>query len=772
MPWPPRSPHEALLGSPSGRKRLQEIREMREFIRGHVTPTRSPGKFVVPDSILKPRALQTTQCRVEDTGAGAEEDDEETLQLQLEAIQAKLKLKRLQQAKARSDPSNPDVQQNSGAIKPTVDTQSQAASVKEVKRGANKAKSRRAALRRAASPSDVQVPLTPDKRRQTAEEQRSPSRVLLGIDKGRRGRDVSLKRAPNPLDVARRSSLYISRSQSSQILGRSNDRTKTAKQVEASQQKSFNQRINEGRMDERAREDKARTLKRSRSEGFGVSEQERQGFAKAAKIVKADDKDIDPFMAEAKRARPREFTREEVLRAYKEGEVDPDPRRSKTSSVRKAPTLLRTQYVSTTTMPPLPRPSRLTKKASPPPPSADSSSVNNTRPSLSTVPTEQDSLTSVESALASEASTFEAFSSLHLSKRIIPHTFLTRTFTGKKIYTIPEILKEVKSPDYDPPDVEGDWVAMGVIASKSSPREHKTDGNPDGSSAEGNNNNNRSKYMVLTLTDLKWELDLFLFSTGFDRFWKLTPGTVVAILNPNIMPPPPARRDTGKFSLTLNSSDDTVLEIGKSRDLGFCKSVKKDGKTCDSWVDKRHTDYCTFHVDSALQKTKAGRMEVNSMSAMFAPGGRSAARSGHFSTRRPKREGNDSAAKPASGGVLRDPASHTNYFIAPGQSGIPNADRLLDFDFDSPLQRGDSNSDERLRKRLADRERERGIAAGLGRVGDGLGGEYMRVSSTATSAADGSNGDAQKPIKVNPLGLRSLRAADSVRLSPVKRRRA
>ncbi|KKY24502.1 putative dna replication [Diplodia seriata] len=100
---------------------------------------------------------------------------------------------------------------------------------------------------------------------------------------------------------------------------------------------------------------------------------------------------------------------------------------------------------------------------------------------------------------------------------------------------------------------------------------------------------NKSKFMVLHLTDFKWEIDLFLFGTAFTSFWKLTPGTLIAILNPGIFPPRDKR--TGQFSLKIGSSEDTILEIGNARDLGFCKSVKKDGKECGSWIDKRKTDY-------------------------------------------------------------------------------------------------------------------------------------------------------------------------------------
>lgn len=125
--------------------------------------------------------------------------------------------------------------------------------------------------------------------------------------------------------------------------------------------------------------------------------------------------------------------------------------------------------------------------------------------------------------------------------------------------------------------------------------------------------------MVLTLTDLEWSVDLFLFDTALPRYYKLTLGTVVAILNPSIIPPPANAVDTGRFSLKLNSSDDTILEIGKAQDLGFCKSIKKDGAVCNNWIDSRKTEFCEFHVDMQLKRTTAGRMEVNSSPGLMPP---------------------------------------------------------------------------------------------------------------------------------------------------------
>ncbi len=286
--------------------------------------------------------------------------------------------------------------------------------------------------------------------------------------------------------------------------------------------------------------------------------------------------------------------------------------------------------------------------------------------------------------------------------------------------------------------------------------------------------------MILTLTDLKWTLDLYLFSTSYTRFWKLTPGTLVALLNPTIMPPPPGKIDTGRFSLTLSSSDDTVLEIGRSRDLGWCSSIRKDGAPCGSWVDVRHTSVCEFHVDRVIERTRSARMEVAGMSAPFAPGGRRGGRTGHFGGSHGKRKHQENAFETPKGdgfyareGPQYDRDSHSTYFMAP--SAIPgrSAAQLLDAE-GFQLDRGGGSKEERTRKRLAEREREEDIARKLGQGGKGAGSEYLRLRQNAVDEKAGTLVDgmteAEEFVDAASLGLKRNRAGE-VLLSPLKKRK-
>ncbi len=274
--------------------------------------------------------------------------------------------------------------------------------------------------------------------------------------------------------------------------------------------------------------------------------------------------------------------------------------------------------------------------------------------------------------------------------------------------------------------------------------------------------------MVIRLTDLKWELDLFLFDTGFSQFWKLPLGTLVAILNPDIMPP--RNRDTGKFSLKLTSSDDTILELGTARDLDFCHAKRKDGKDCGQWIDSRKTEFCEFHIQLQVEKSKKGRMEINTMTG-FGNGPRGGGKFGMFGGGKGGSAKGDELKRE---GKFHDRGLHETLYIAPQPGG---AARLIDRDQQS-FERGGSR-EERFRKQLAEKEKERDLAKRLGTMGDGsTGGDYMKLkgADTPNLPARGYLSQVSSILKPGPAhenditGLLGRTAAD-VSLAPVKRKR-
>jgi minichromosome maintenance protein 10 len=647
-------------------------------------------------------------------GSGGEEDedeDEETLQLKLQEIQARLKLKALQKKTKQSSDPEGDIARTSSA--PLTRTNSAVASRTQSRTPGL----REERLQRSKSQTNVHVPVSPVRRVQPIELARSPQRVLLGIDKGLKASEVSLKRAPSlrktqEADVhnARLTGPFLQRP-ASQFSARPSEATSTSGE---DRPKSFSERLALIRAQETERQEKDLRIKKSRSMAFDIDHKKMQSFRENAVEL--------PFAPQ----RAPEFTREEVLDSYNS--------HGNNAAVSKLTPNSTSKNKSNT---------------------GDATTVSNGSDSRAYMKRPARKKSKPADVSESEASQFEPYSSVHLSKRIVPHGELTRILAGKKTFVIPDLLRTVNAPDFSGPDIEQDLVLFAIVASKSEPRSHQ----------QNSKNENRGKYMILELTDLKWELSLFLFDSAFDRFWKLTPGTIIAILNPVIMAPPRGKTDTGKFSLALNSDADMILEIGSARDLGFCKSIKKDGKTCDAWVDQRHTEFCDYHVNLTLEKTHSKRMEVNTMT--FGRGRGYGARkynsqdvTGLLDRRRQIEEEKN---------TRYDRESHSQIYI-----GRRTTASLLDDTGHEPnvFQRG-STKEERITRRLVAEEKERELRKKLGDLGAGLGADYIRRKDS-TPQLDPSNSlsMAEEPIHdAAALGLLGGKAKD-VQLSPIKRKRA
>ncbi|KAL9042541.1 MAG: hypothetical protein Q9214_003743 [Letrouitia sp. 1 TL-2023] len=677
--WPPRSPHEALLSSPSGRRRLRRCQDFRS-----TSPSPLKKSSTTPN-LSRAFSGQSQEAENDD-------EDEETLQLRLEALEARLKLKKLQQKKKIAS-SPVDVGKENKPLTRKIESEK----LREPRSIQQNSK-------------EIQIPVSPQRKNIVTEEQKSPGRVLLGIDKGLKSKDISLRnptknRQMHDEDPFTGTSAWIGGtidSISSPSLSRSS-------QVGAP--KSFSERIAETRRHDKEYKDRAKRLKQQRSNGFGVRQE-----------------DIDRFKgdAAARAAKTKEPSGGGLLSQRCEGFSRDDVLRAKNGSTRTLP---------------------------------QSNMVSSER---SSGPTRK---------------------------------FRNPNASPESTLLLPDLLGAIKAPDYSLPDnLEPDYVVLAVIASKSLPLSHKETlkikepaESPVSSLTEAANSeaNTRGKYMALTLTDLKWTLDLYLFTTAFTRWRKLNPGTLIAILNPSIMPPPPHNPHNNRFSLALDSSDDTILEIGTSRDLGWCSSLKKDGTPCNSWIDKRHTSVCEFHVDVMIEKTKRGRMEVNGMSVPFAPGGRRGGRTGFWGGGKGPKSNSFTVSKSFADfgrrgdGLLRegpqyDRTTGSTYFIGPSPGSYGrSAARLLDTD--GAIERGGNR--ERVRKRMAEREREREIAQKLGHGGQGMGREYLRLkhdTTAANSATNSSSNDGssrlEEPVDAAALGLLAHKAVD-VHISPLKKKR-
>ncbi|KAL9112122.1 MAG: hypothetical protein Q9227_003499 [Pyrenula ochraceoflavens] len=721
-----------------------------------------------PNLLNKSRRLLDEE---EDSPHVEEDEDEETLKLKLAAIEAKLKLKRLQ-SKAKATTNGSDTENHEQARPKSA--------------GISRPKSRllNGRDRNTSGSESVEVPQSPTRKQASISEQKSPSRVLLGIDKGAKAGDVSLRRMPSGresrLHAQRNGDGHISQSRSTRsVVSSASSDSNGLGRV-----KTFSERMAEVRSESRAREDRREHFQAKRNTGFHLNREELQGLHAAAEEARTHS----PPRSPRKRDGNHSFCRDEVLKSYRQGkEMSNNIQRSNT-----APSLRRNDPDVTTSSTDHRIPSRLSKAHEAP---------NQQKPPSSPPLT-------VSSAVG-DTSHYDPYAQVHLTTRILPHSFLQRTLSSVHSVRLPYLLKTVKTPDFELPDsLAGDFAVFGIIASVSKPYDHKdrrpvaVDDEDKWSKKWDDGKRNDRKFMVLTLTDLKWTVDLFLFGTAVPRYHRLHPGTVVAILNPGIMPPKPGKEDTGAFSLTIHSGDETVLEIGTSQDLGFCKSICKSGRECGAWIDKRKTEFCDFHVDLQVQKVQASRMGVNGGSNAFAPGGGrfgslnngSGSRRGRGNTDGGEHDGVESRGKgllPARNGSQRDKITGERYFISSASAPRPSisasnysrprsAAAMIEAELDDPflaegtVSRDIASRSARVRKHLASQQQERDIARKLGGISRSTGSEYLRFREEGAREAEKKKLSTEKSaeiMKAEVLGKREKRGAENVRLSPAKKTR-
>ncbi|XP_060520030.1 protein MCM10 homolog [Cylas formicarius] len=141
-----------------------------------------------------------------------------------------------------------------------------------------------------------------------------------------------------------------------------------------------------------------------------------------------------------------------------------------------------------------------------------------------------------------------------------------------------------------------DWVICGVVVSKS----------PVKTSQKG------SQYSIWTLSDLKDDIKtvaLFMFSSAHKTLWKSALGTVIGVLNPNVL----ERRENSKDEATLSVDNaHKVMVFGQSKDFGLCKSMKKNGDRCNAIVNLSQCEFCIYHIKQEYQKcSKRSELQAN-----------------------------------------------------------------------------------------------------------------------------------------------------------------
>lgn len=182
-------------------------------------------------------------------------------------------------------------------------------------------------------------------------------------------------------------------------------------------------------------------------------------------------------------------------------------------------------------------------------------------------------------------------------------------------------------------------------------------------------------------------------------------------------------------------------------------------------------------------------MELNGMSAPFAPGGKKGGRTGYWgggkakitSRHMPGRD-YEKYNRGTAGGThsMRqyDRLNKTAFYVGGAPTGMFGQSAASLLDGDTIADRG--AKEERLRKRLAERERETEIARKLGERGNGIGREYLKIRHETPSTSEGAHVcstqsgtvslETKEPLDAVALGLKGNKAVH-VQLSPLKKRK-
>jgi minichromosome maintenance protein 10 len=554
---------------------------------------------------------------------------------------------------------------------------------------------------------EVEVPVSPTRERRFLLDPVSPARARLGLSAATKAQDVSLKRARDGT-----------------IKPSSMQRAPVAQIKEATPRpvSSFSERLAKSRQEQQDQQARNDRIERSRSNGFGFQDAGNGSTAPRSNSARSQHRSFDQTT----------FPEKKSFAAESRAKYGPP-----NSSAPQQSNPFITPRQSDHPKPP--------NDGHDHGPHIDESDAN--------IPWDN----------KQDGNGYDPFSGIHLSKRHIAHVDVARALEGSELYPLPRLLKEVKAPEYDPPDCESDYIVFGILAKKSTPYSHKkTHRTTDQNNPQEDATAPRNKFMVMTLVDLKWEIDLFLFGTAFDQFWKLTEGTLLAIQNPSILPPK-GNQNNGRFSLKLGSSEDRVMELGVARDLGYCVSVKKDGEKCGEWIDKRLTQLCNFHLGLLVDKSRKGRMEVNTMW-----------RSGNTNVliggKKPVESINPSQLKKQLPG--KSAGEHGRIWSVDTGFGR-SAANIFDGEDKASVER--LSAEETSRKRIAAAQRERDLAKKLESMGGSVGADYLRARQTTTTTTTSSNSSShEKTVFEKPtaseLGLLGNKAT-AIRLSPAKDRK-
>jgi minichromosome maintenance protein 10 len=192
-----------------------------------------------------------------------------------------------------------------------------------------------------------------------------------------------------------------------------------------------------------------------------------------------------------------------------------------------------------------------------------------------------------------------------LSKRYFKEAEILEMTKEIKILRLGKLFAKVTPPDFDEPPY-ANWCVVGIICEKSSPQMSN--------SAKGRSD----RYFILKLGDFKYSVDVHIWgSDNVEKYNKLRVGDIIAVLNAGVFIKHGGGMSAGgvggvetkTFGLNIRHGE-CILEIGKSKNFGYCKStVRSTGVRCKNFIDVSKGSFCSYHAEAQINKTAGTRME-------------------------------------------------------------------------------------------------------------------------------------------------------------------
>lgn len=202
----------------------------------------------------------------------------------------------------------------------------------------------------------------------------------------------------------------------------------------------------------------------------------------------------------------------------------------------------------------------------------------------------------------------EEYSNLWIKQRYLSKERLHEALREIKILRLGKLFAKVKPPKFTEPQYSN-WAAIGILSGKADIKFTSGD--------------KPKKYFKFTLTDFQFNLDVYIFGKhNVERYYNLRVGDVIAILNPEILPWRPSTKGSfiKSFNLRIAHNFPCILEIGASRDLGWCGVFNKaQNKPCGTPINKGKEKCCDYHKETSFRSTNAKRVELSGSFALGAP---------------------------------------------------------------------------------------------------------------------------------------------------------